>query len=360
MNIKNGKPAGGIAMIIVMLVIFVLGVMAGGFAYTMKVEMKLAKNHNHETELEWLGRSGVELARYILAQEMVAPNQPFDALNQKWAGGLSSTNEAIADIPMDNYQLGDGSFSLKIIDMERKININTADPVILRRAMDVIGVDSTDASAIVDSIQDWRDPDERKLMNGAESDFYRATPNEGFVPHYSKNAPFDDIRELLMVRGVTPLIFWGPGGDGMEMKTAEQNSRRIFSSSGQSPQHVGLVDLFNVLGRQLNVNTASAIALQGIPPIDENVAQAIIQLRAGPDGVDGTEDDTPLRNPGDLVNVSGIGRGLAPQILRYFTVRSTTFEVHVDARIENYHREYVAVLRRNNPRDIQVFSFYWK
>ena len=35
----------------------------GIFAYNMRVETKLAMNSNNETEMEWLGRSGVELAR---------------------------------------------------------------------------------------------------------------------------------------------------------------------------------------------------------------------------------------------------------------------------------------------------------
>jgi type II secretory pathway component PulK len=260
---------------------------------------------------------------------------------------------------MDNYQLGGGSFSIKIVDMERKFNVNTADPAILRRAMDVVGVDSADASAIAESIQDWRDPDENARISGAESAFYRATPNEGFVPHYSKNASIDDIQELLMVRGVTPEIFWGPGANGAPIKTTEQNMQRMFNRTGQMAQHVGLIDLFSPFGRQVNVNTASAAVLQLVAPIDENVAQAIIEMRAGPDGVEGTEDDTPFRNPGQLASVAGI-RQQDAALQRYFTVRSTTFEVHVQARIENYRREYVAVLRRNSPRDIQIFSFYWK
>ena len=38
----------GIALIIVMISIFVLGMLAGGFAYSMKVETKLARNGNSE------------------------------------------------------------------------------------------------------------------------------------------------------------------------------------------------------------------------------------------------------------------------------------------------------------------------
>jgi len=76
------RPAG-IALIIVMVVILVLAALAGGFAYSMKVETTLARNASYDHDLEWLGRSGVELARYVLAQQL----EPCDALNQKWAGG---------------------------------------------------------------------------------------------------------------------------------------------------------------------------------------------------------------------------------------------------------------------------------
>src|SRR5437899_2631229 len=79
--------ARGIALIIVMLVIVALGVLAAELAYLMKVEMKLARNVDSEGELEWLGRSGVELARYVLAQQLNIPAEAgFTALNQEWAG----------------------------------------------------------------------------------------------------------------------------------------------------------------------------------------------------------------------------------------------------------------------------------
>ena len=44
----------------VMIAIFVLSVLVGAFAYSMKVETKLAMNANQETESTWSdGRSGV-------------------------------------------------------------------------------------------------------------------------------------------------------------------------------------------------------------------------------------------------------------------------------------------------------------
>ena len=40
---------------------------------------------------------------------------------------------------------------------------------------------------IIDSIQDWRDPNEEHRLNGAESDYYPGLPG----PYRSKNADFE-------------------------------------------------------------------------------------------------------------------------------------------------------------------------
>ena len=121
MKVQFPAKPRGIALIIVMLVVVVFMILAGGFAYSMKVETKLARNSNMDSDMEWLGRSGVEMAKWILSQPKMGCGA--DALNQKWAGGSGDTN--LADISLDNNQLGRGSFSMKIVDLDRKFNINT-------------------------------------------------------------------------------------------------------------------------------------------------------------------------------------------------------------------------------------------
>src|SRR5687768_8482616 len=99
----------GIALIIVMIVIVVLAVLAGGFAYSMKVETRLARNSSFDSDMENLGRSGVELARYVLAMHLRIPLQgAYTALNQKWANGPATTNELLVSIDLDNNPLGPG------------------------------------------------------------------------------------------------------------------------------------------------------------------------------------------------------------------------------------------------------------
>ncbi|MGD0744416.1 MAG: type II secretion system minor pseudopilin GspK, partial [Verrucomicrobiota bacterium] len=69
MKIRPAHSSDGIALIIALIAILVLSALAAGFALTMKVETRLAFNANSETQLYWLGRSGVELTRWLLAQE---------------------------------------------------------------------------------------------------------------------------------------------------------------------------------------------------------------------------------------------------------------------------------------------------
>src|SRR5262245_25877906 len=211
MTITRHNSNSGIALIVVMIAIFVLSLLAGAFAYSMKVETKLAMNANNQADLEWIGRSGVDYARWVLALQLSVPNEPYDSLNQKWAGGPgsnASSNSPLADVSLDGVLVGNGSFSLKIKDLERKININTADQDTLERALRAMGADANAISSIADSILDWVDRDDSTHVNGAESDYY-----QGLNPPYlAKNGPIDDLSELLLIKGIwdQPELYWGP------------------------------------------------------------------------------------------------------------------------------------------------------
>jgi len=353
----------GIALIIVMIVIVVLGLLAGGFAAAMKVETRLAQNGSFDSELEWMGRSGVELARYVLSQSVNLPNEPWDSLNQKWAGGPMGTNEVLETVSLENNELGKGLFSVKITDMERKFNLNVASEAILQQALIVVGVDPAESQTIIDSILDWRDFDEMPRLSGAESEDYIANPNPGFAPYMAKNGPVDDIAELLLIRGITEQMYWGPMGRERANREFESLSFGPSFLTADASSSKGLMDLFTPISSgTVNINTASAAALQMIPGVDPELAQGIIATRAGLDGVEGTQDDAPFRTPGELINVPGMIPQFIQGLQGVLAVRSMTFEVLVEARIGEYKRRYVALVRRNatNPRDVQVLYFHWK
>jgi len=348
----------GIALILVLISVVVLAVLAAGFAYSMRVEVKLARNASSERELEWLGRSGVELARYVLGQQMLISAEPYDSLNQKWAGGpggLATSNSPLADIQLENVEIGGGRISIKIVDCERKMNINLAAEPMLQQAMTLAGLDAAGAQTVVACIQDWIDPDDAAHVSGAEKEFY-----EGGSPSYvPKNGPIDDLSEMLLIKWVTPDLLWGAANTNRTLAAFQANSADgSHLAPREMPQfNVGLADLFvPVSAGRINVNTASPSVLQMLPFMDENMVQEIIRLRVGLDGVEGTEDDTPLRNVGELVNVIP-DRQMVQSLMQFCEVRSRTFEVTIETEINTYKRRFVALLARTNPRDIQILSF---
>lgn len=370
MKIAIKKAPSGIALIIVMIVIVTLSVLAAGFAYSMKVETKLARNSSFDSDMELLGRSGVELARWVLSQEIRQPQQAqYTALNQKWNGGFS-TNEPLAHIELENVPLGPGTFTVRMVDMERKFNLSTiteANIGVFQRALELIGVDAADLTKISDAFLDWIDLDEDKRINGAESDFYLSmNPTR---PYYSKNGRLDDISEMLMILGITPEMYWGSGRTGLPV--GEEQLRRTgrpetaFTSGNPEGESstVGLVDLFTTIsgaGIAVNVNTASADVLAVIPGMDLGLARAIVDTRSGSDHVDGTEDDTPFFNVGELINVPGMDPNVVNAVRQYFTTRSFLFQVIVEAKIGDYKRTYIALVHRRNQQDIPILYFQWK
>jgi type II secretory pathway component PulK len=341
------------ALIVALMAIFVLSVNAALLWYSMQVDIKLAAKAQYEPQMVWLGRSGVEVARWILAQEASIPGEQYDAKNQFWAGGPGGpgeTNSILSNIQMDHYPIGDGWVSIKIIDLERFANINSASPQILQQAMTAMGVDANDISTISDSIQDWVQPGDNPRLAGAKNQYYLSLN----PPYYCKEAPMDDISELLLVKGVT-----GPMYDGGTETNSPAPKKFGFSPFQNNSYAFGLKAVFTPFSDgKININTADANVLQLIPGVDEATAEEIIKARAGPDGAEGTADDTPFQNTGDIQR-AGINREATQNIGTFCDVHSHTFEVHITAHYLDITREYVAIVWRNSPQDMRVVGFHW-
>jgi type II secretory pathway component PulK len=380
MKVQIPARPRGIALIIVMVVMVSLGILAGGFAYSMKVETTLARNANNDAELEWMGRSGIELAKYILSQ----PRQGgVDALNQKWAGGTGDTNSPAAEIPMDSFSIGRGTISLKIVDHERKFNINTAprNSEILRQALILVGIDAAEGTKIFNAILDWIDPDDNPQMGSSdtESSYYMQLK----PPYRAKNGLIDDLSEMMLINGITPAMFYGSGQVGQLTRGTVHRQGQSRSTLDEPTYPVGFAELFTTISSgRVNVNTASATVLQMFindTPNAEQAAQNIITARAGLDGVEGNEDDTPFHSVAEVMGAMmgmrpgmppGAGGqpgmppgaagqpGMPPGAGNYFTFISSTFDVEVLADIGGQKRHFVGVLQRDGNK-LQNLFFYW-
>lgn len=350
----------GIALVIVMVVIMVLGVIAGGFAYSMRVEMRLARHSNNDADLEWMGRSGAEMAKYVLGQkERIPAEAGVEALNQKWAGGSGSTNSVLEAISLDNIEIGGGRMSIKIVDSERRFNLNTADQQLIQQALIMVGVDAAEFPTIVGAIEDWRDRDNNARPSGAETDYYMTLS----PPYVAKNGWFDDVSELLFLKGMTPEIYWGASFSNVPPSQFGRIGSGLLPSGSRPTFGIGLADVFTgISSGKLNINTASAATLQIIPSIDENSAAAIVQFRAGPDGVEGTSDDMVFGKNAQLTQVAGFNPQSLRLVQQYIDVRSLTFEATIEAEVSGTRRTFTALLRRklNQPQDFDVVRFSWK
>lgn len=351
----------GIAIIIVMISIAILAALAGNFAASMKVETRLALNSRNETELEWAGRSGIELTRYVLGEELVASGHRYDSLDQRWAGGTAETNEELMAIPFENIELGPGTRIKKwtLVDTERKFNINMAlasTPVLQNALIHVVGADAAEVPTIVSSIQDWIDPDDDPRINGAESEYYQSLS----PPYFAKNGPIDDLSELLLIKGIAdnPELYWGPNNpSNPSSRLPSHPIAKAAPLPGAPADPVGMVEVFTPISSGLiNILTASPAQLQVLPYVDEAVANQIVQMRSevGDDGF------LPYRTAADLLVNTALGRQLAPEVARFCDIHSYTFEATVVVEVGQSTRTYYALLRRNGPRDVQILGMRWE
>jgi general secretion pathway protein K len=231
----------GVALLVVLWIFIFLLVVAFDFSASVREEATAAHRYSDETQGYYIALAGFERGVYEFLQQSTAR----DALaTQKKAD--------IFDGDWHEEALGGGAFRVRWVDEGGKININRADEDTLRRVFTNLGIEEPNKAILVDSIMDWRDPDDLHRASGAENDYYRSlTP-----PYTAKNGPFDTVEDLLWVRGMTPELFYGYGD--------AQGDR------AENTQRAGLREIFTVDSPidRVNLRTASADvihALTGIP-----------------------------------------------------------------------------------------------
>jgi general secretion pathway protein K len=197
----------GVALIISLWVIVFLTVIVTEFSASMRAETNITRNFKLESESYYLALAGVEKAK----EEIMSPSvvQCLDGKGQLYFKNIGEEKEKEKKSQKrEDLILEKGTYSYVIIDEESKLNLNTATPEMLKRLLTATGVKGESLDTIVDSIIDWRDPDNLKHLNGAEEDYYRSLQE----PYSSKDRNFDTIEELLLVKGMTPEIFYGSSG----------------------------------------------------------------------------------------------------------------------------------------------------
>jgi len=115
--------------------------------------------------------------------------------------------------------------------------------------------------------------------------------------YYAKNAPIDDLSELLLVKGVTPEMYWGSNRrqitrpQSFNINSAWHRAR----SAPELPLRAGWRFSRHFLpGKSTSTRRCERPANDSRRGCRH--ADAIIKQRDGPDGAEGTEDDIPFQN----------------------------------------------------------------
>jgi len=241
----------GVALLVVLWIFIFLFVVAFDFSAAVRDEASAAHRYGDETQGYYLALAGFERAL-------------FDFLQQQAPSGRGQQSQASADLFAGAWTDGPpgSGYRFRLIDEGGKININRIDENKLRSIFTNLGIEEPRRTILVDSIMDWRDPDDLHRINGAESDYYQSLP----MPYSAKNGPFDTVEDLLWVRGVTTALFYGSGED---------------AAAPEGGAIVGLKQLFTVdsPNDRVNLRTASAEVCHALTGVDMKKCQQFVEER---------------------------------------------------------------------------------
>jgi general secretion pathway protein K len=176
----------GFGLLFVLLVVGVMALIGASFALAVRAHVREAASAAETARAEALADAGVNLA--IL--ELVS---------------LRVDRTARRRIAMDGTgfacRIGEsGPLLIEVEDEGGKVDLNAAEPGLLRALLIGVGVAEPEASVLAERIADFRNGDRDQRAGGAEAPRYAAAG----LAHGPKDAPFDATEELEQVLGLPP------------------------------------------------------------------------------------------------------------------------------------------------------------
>lgn len=170
----------GMALVIVLWVIALLGAIAAGHASNVHSETMLAMQHVESAKARALAEAGIHRAIFNLLLQNSENEWPV--------------NGALQRLEFDDHAVG-----VAVRDATGLVDLNAADPGLLGALLATTGEDTLQQEKLVDAILDWRDADNLTHLHGAEDDDYRAAG----LAWTARDAAFSSIDELRYIIGMT-------------------------------------------------------------------------------------------------------------------------------------------------------------
>lgn len=179
-----GERERGFALISVLWAAMILAVIVGTIVALGRSEVEIAHDRIRHAQLAEVAEAALAITILRLLDPAPAHQPPADA------------------VPFIVNFAGH-AVRVAVQDEAGKIDLNFAQPEVLRRLLTSAGVDVEIAQGLVDKILDWREPGNLKRLNGAKAQDYERA---GY-PYGPRGGPFESVAELQLVMGMTPQIF---------------------------------------------------------------------------------------------------------------------------------------------------------
>jgi competence ComEA-like helix-hairpin-helix protein len=299
---RRGSVLVGVLWCMVLLSVLVIGVL-----HTARMDLMVVKNYGDHVQAHYLALAGVERAKALIYQDVITRSQTA----KNHTGSLYHDAKTFKDTPLGRGkfqvfrrapQEEGGNIIYGISDEESRLNLNTASA---NQFTNLNGM-TTD---ILGAIMVWRSaatPDATTqgatTQGGANSDYYMSLR----PPYLARNGPFQTVRELLMVRGVTSALLLGNDQnqngflDG-EDDAADEGPRGFKPPPPPNPGWAAILTVtdtdkdVDASGKdRVNPQTADETTLSGVPGITQEIARAIVSYRG----------QNPLKSLDDLLSVT--------------------------------------------------------
>ena len=332
----------GIALLITLSVTTILVAAALEYNRRARFEVVSTASARDRMTLSYMASSGIHVAMAMLIKDKGESN--FDSLEEDWANS-EKIDEILQEIPFEK-----GKLTVKITDELGKIQVNAlvrfpdsrqfneSQVMLWERLLRAIGSEEdlqedSSPTAIVNSVKDWLDSgddDATTGLSGAESSYYQ----EQDPPYTSRNGPLEDLNELLMIKGISPELFYGT-----------KDAPGLANYMTVHGMAVGAGTNFNWPGR-ININTADIPVLAALLGTEnQDLAQTFFEFRQE---IAAEKDVHDFSNPKWYKNITGFSDVTINS--RMITVASDEFRIQSTAALESIQSSVTAVIKRvKNP-----------
>lgn len=284
----------------------------------------------------------------VVAHDMdltIAQKKAFRARQLAEMGLNIASNYVVkeSDFALLNQTVADGeSFSVRIRGEGGAFNINrllqNQDRDVLERLFELWGLDKDSASHLVDRMIDWVDGDDQTMLHGMERDDYEAMGVFG----YPFNRPFYSLDEMLLVPGFDMVVANLP--DWRDYFT-------IYSTGG--------LDLNaaepKVIAAAIVASKPSRDPLADYEEAMEEAVEFVQNVRWGQDGIENTEDDSPVQDLTSALSMLGIDVS-DPMVTQRFTLNDPTTRIESVATVNDYRKRVVLIVRNRTQNTPQILA----